>query len=83
VQSLAIHTVFDSGVPSLAPIASLTQRIRNASGTRVLLAPATPIALPDTDRLALQLVFAEHGKDGASGFMPLYDRPLVVFQEGE
>jgi hypothetical protein len=62
VQSLNVHPVSGAGEPSAGPIVALTQRVRNASGTRVLFhAPGSPIALPDTQRYALRLVLEEHG----------------------
>jgi hypothetical protein len=63
-------------------IGDLGERVRNAAGTRILFAAATPFALAGAQSYALDLTVRERGSTGASGQSPLFDRPMVVFQEG-
>ena len=66
-----------------AVIGSLTERIRNAAGTRILLCPTAPIAMDRGVNHDLRLELNENGVAGSAGGVPLNDRPTVVFQEGE
>jgi hypothetical protein len=61
---------------------TLTAKIRNASGTRVLLFPATPLALVAGANYRLTLSVAEPKGVVTRGSAPLYDRPLTVILEG-
>lgn len=60
----------------------LTERVRNASGTRILLRAGTPIAMSGGRLYDLELQFGERGSPGASGRATLLDRPLTLAQEG-
>ena len=60
----------------------LAERVRNAAGTRVLFLAAAPIALTGGLDYDLRLALQERGAAGPAGSIPLYDRPLIVFQEG-
>ncbi len=65
------------------PIGTLTERVRNAAGTRILFLASAPIPLSGGIAYDLRMTMRERGVDGAAGSLPVYDRPLVVFQEGE
>jgi hypothetical protein len=65
------------------PIGTLTERVRNAAGTRILFLAPGPIPLSGGLAYDLRMTLRERGVDGAAGSLPVYDRPLVVFQEGE
>ncbi|WP_140635948.1 OmpA family protein [Methylibium rhizosphaerae] len=63
-------------------LGSLTERVRNAAGTRCIFVPTTPIEVMGGRLYDLELQFKENGSDGALGRLPLFDRPLIVAQEG-
>jgi len=65
------------------PIGTLTERVRNAAGTRILFLAAAPIPLSGGLAYDVRMTMRERDVDGAAGSLPVYDRPLVVFQEGE
>ena len=65
------------------PIGTLTERVRNAAGTRVLFLASAPIPHPGGLSYDLRMTMRERGVTGAAGSIPIYDRPLLVFQEGE
>ena len=70
-------------IRSTSQIGTLAERVRNATGTRVLFLASAPIALTGGLTYDLRMTMRERGVGGALGSMPLYDRPIVVFQEGE
>lgn len=70
-------------VTTTSALGSLAERVRNAAGTRLLFCAASPIAVTGGRLYDVQVAFRENGATGASGTAPLFDRPLVVFQEGE
>jgi hypothetical protein len=61
---------------------TLTNKIRNASGTRVMLFPSTPLALAAGPNYRLVLSAAEPKGVVTQGTAPLYDHPLTVILEG-
>lgn len=63
-------------------VGGLTERVRNAAGTRCLFVPSSPIEVTGGRLYDLELQFKENGSDGAMGRVPLFDRPLIVAQEG-
>ncbi|HEX3135059.1 MAG TPA: hypothetical protein VHX44_15955, partial [Planctomycetota bacterium] len=64
-------------------LGTFTERVRNASGTRSFFTATSPIAVTGGRLYDLELHFQENGLAGAMGRMPIYDRPLIVAQEGE
>ncbi|WOF44566.1 hypothetical protein KNJ79_06495 [Sphingopyxis indica] len=64
-------------------LGSLVERVRNAAGTRLLFLATAPIPVTGGLTYDLLLQLNERGAPGASGTLPVYDRPLSVFQEGE
>lgn len=69
-------------VTTRSVLGTLTERVRNAAGTRSIFTPATPVQVKGGRLYDLELVFLEYGADGTTGRIPLFDRPLVVAQEG-
>jgi hypothetical protein len=67
----------------VTPIGTLTERVRNAAGTRVLFLASAPIPITGGLSYDLRMTMRERGVTGAAGSIPIYDRPLLVFQEGE
>jgi hypothetical protein len=65
-----------------ASTTTVTNKIRNASGTRVLLFPATPLALAAGPNYRIVLSAAEPKGVVTQGTAPLYDHPLTVILEG-
>ena len=70
-------------IRTTSPIGTLAERARNAAGTRMLFLTAAPVPLSGGLAYDLRMSFRERGADGAAGNLPLHDRPLVIFQEGE
>lgn len=62
-------------------LGSLTLRVRNSSGARVLLMADTPLTLAAGHLHDLRMQMKERGVAGAVGQIPLLDRPLTVAQE--
>ncbi|MDC0715773.1 hypothetical protein [Nannocystis bainbridge] len=92
VMSLQLHRTFEQLVPLPAPphlvtaralLASLTERVRNAAGTRCIFTANAPIAMTGGRIYDLELRFRENGSPGAIGAAPLVDRPLFVLEEGD
>jgi hypothetical protein len=69
--------------PTRTLLGTFIERIRNASGTRCIFTPNSPINMTGGRLYDIELQFKENGSDGAMGRMPVYDRPLIVAQEGE
>lgn len=65
------------------PLGTLSERVRNAAGTRSLFLPAAPIAMAGGRLYDIAIQFRENGSPGTQGSAPLLDRPLIVAQEGE
>lgn len=91
VMSLQVYRSYDQMVPLPTPhlvtlrasLASLSERVRNAAGTRSIFVPAAPIPMQGGRIYDLELKFRENGSPGAGGSAPLVDRPLFVLEEGE
>jgi hypothetical protein len=64
-------------------LGGLTERIRNASGTRAIFVPALPILMGSGRLYDIELRLRENGTAGASGLLPMFDRPSIILQEGE
>lgn len=69
-------------VPTRDQLGFFIERVRNAAGTRSIFTPASPILMKGGRIYDLQVQFKENGGLGAQGKSPLYDRPLIVAQEG-
>jgi hypothetical protein len=69
-------------VPTRDQLGFFTERVRNAAGTRSIFTPSTPILMKGGRIYDLQVQFKENGGMGTLGKSPLYDRPLIVAQEG-
>lgn len=64
-------------------LGDFTERVRSAAGTRCLFTPASPIEVKDGRLYDLELQLRENGIDGGSGRAPIFDRPAMIWQEGE
>jgi hypothetical protein len=64
-------------------LGSLTERVRNTSGTRAIFVPASPIIMGTGRQYDIELQLNENGAAGASGRAPMFDRPSIILQEGE
>lgn len=70
-----------SDTPQL--MANLSERVRNAAGTRSLFVPSAPVAMQGGRVYDLELRFRERGNLGTLARAPLVDRPLFVLEEGD
>jgi len=64
-------------------LGSLTERVRSGGATRSIFVPTSPIAVSGGRLYDLELLFSERGVAGTHGRAPLFDRPLMVLEEGE
>lgn len=62
---------------------TLTQTIRNASGTRILFFASAPVPLPAGGLYRLELAAAEPGGVVTKGSAPVFDRPLALMLEDQ
>jgi hypothetical protein len=69
-------------VTSHAALGTLTERVRNAAGTRSIFVPAAPIAMTGGRLYDIAIQFNENGSAGAHGSAPVLDRPLMIAEEG-
>ncbi|WAS94936.1 hypothetical protein [Nannocystis punicea] len=70
-------------VTTRTALASLSERVRNASGTRSIFIANTPIPMTGGRIYDLEVRFKENGNPGATGAAPMVDRPLFVLEEGD
>ena len=63
-------------------LGTLSERVRNAAGTRSIFVPAAPIAMTGGRLYDIAIQLLENGSPGASGSAPVLDRPLMIAEEG-
>lgn len=83
VMTLRIFRTFELAGTQRQVLASLSERVRNAAGSRAIFVANTPIPMQGGRIYDLEVRLRENGSPGAIGAAPLVDRPLFVLEEGD